>query len=100
MFTILDADLLAKELLPRFFKHSKLDSFIRQVPQLLSQLNIYGFRKMKKSVAVNSFRHPYFVKGDRSNLFKIERRVNSRKGLQRTLSQPQLPKPDEQTSTA
>lgn len=55
---------------------------------------------MKKSVALNSFRHPFFVRGDGSNLYRIERRVNSRKGQERGLSQPQLSKSDEQTSTA
>lgn len=31
MFSILNTELLTSELLPRFFKHSKIDSFVRQV---------------------------------------------------------------------
>ncbi|XP_042335298.1 heat shock factor protein 3-like isoform X2 [Sceloporus undulatus] len=78
-FCILDEQRFAKELLPKYFKHNNLSSFIRQ-------LNIYGFRKVialesgmmitDKSCAIE-FQHPYFKRGKANLLGNIKRKVST-----------------------
>ncbi|KAK9393734.1 heat shock factor protein 3-like [Crotalus adamanteus] len=76
-FCILDEQRFAKELLPKYFKHNNLSSFIRQ-------LNIYGFRKVialengmitcDKNSAIE-FQHPFFKRGKVDLLANIQRKV-------------------------
>ncbi|KAL7979912.1 hypothetical protein Chor_004381 [Crotalus horridus] len=76
-FCILDEQRFAKELLPKYFKHNNLSSFIRQ-------LNIYGFRKVialengmitcDKNSAIE-FQHPFFKRGKVDLLANIKRKV-------------------------
>uniref|UniRef100_A0A8C5STA9 HSF-type DNA-binding domain-containing protein n=1 Tax=Laticauda laticaudata TaxID=8630 RepID=A0A8C5STA9_LATLA len=76
-FCILDEQRFAKELLPKYFKHNNLSSFIRQ-------LNIYGFRKVialengmitsDKNPAIE-FQHPFFKRGQFDLLANIKRKV-------------------------
>uniref|UniRef100_A0A670XN49 HSF-type DNA-binding domain-containing protein n=1 Tax=Pseudonaja textilis TaxID=8673 RepID=A0A670XN49_PSETE len=78
-FCILDEQRFAKELLPKYFKHNNLSSFIRQ-------LNIYGFRKVialengmitcDKNSAIE-FQHPFFKRGQFDLLANIKRKVLS-----------------------
>ena len=42
--------------LPKYFRHRKINSFIRQ-------LNMYGFHKSRKENTKSIFSHPYFLKG-------------------------------------
>ncbi|KAG8144300.1 hypothetical protein E2320_012828 [Naja naja] len=75
-FCILDEQRFAKELLPKYFKHNNLSSFIRQ-------LNIYGFRKVialengmitsDKNPAIE-FQHPFFKRGQFDLLANIKRK--------------------------
>ncbi|KAL8181268.1 UNVERIFIED_CONTAM: hypothetical protein K2H54_051158 [Gekko kuhli] len=76
-FSILNEQRFAKELLPKYFKHNNLSSFIRQ-------LNIYGFRKVvalengMMTSAKNSaieFQHPFFKREKFSLLANIKRKV-------------------------
>nr|ANS56393.1 heat shock transcription factor [Schistosoma japonicum] len=78
-FHIRDGNRLAKELLPLYFKHNNLSSFIRQ-------LNMYGFRKINRvdpSMPLKSdtedmeFSHPYFIRNKDSLLSKIQRRTSN-----------------------
>ncbi|KAG5442612.1 stress-responsive transcription factor hsf1 [Clonorchis sinensis] len=78
-FHISDGNRLAKEVLPLFFKHNNLSSFIRQ-------LNMYGFRKvnridpcpaLKMDVEDMEFRHPFFVRQKPHLLSKIQRKPTS-----------------------
>ncbi|KAJ6663189.1 hypothetical protein lerEdw1_010325 [Lerista edwardsae] len=78
-FCILDEQRFAKELLPKYFKHNNLSSFIRQ-------LNIYGFRKVialengmmtaEKNSAIE-FQHPFFKRGKANLLANIKRKVSA-----------------------
>ncbi|XP_068087492.1 heat shock factor protein 2 isoform X2 [Hyperolius riggenbachi] len=78
-FLVLDEQRFAKEILPKYFKHNNMASFVRQ-------LNMYGFRKV---VHVDSgivkqerdgpveFQHPYFIQGQDELLENIKRKVSS-----------------------
>ncbi|KAF0687170.1 Aste57867_21026 [Aphanomyces stellatus] len=69
-FAIYDSDALEKNVIPRFFKPIKFESFSRQ-------LNSYGFRKTKLVVAdkiVFEFKHANFVRGKSDQLLTIKRR--------------------------
>ncbi|XP_053129826.1 heat shock factor protein 3-like isoform X2 [Hemicordylus capensis] len=78
-FCILNEQRFAKELLPKYFKHNNLSSFIRQ-------LNIYGFRKVialengmtaaDKNSAIE-FQHPFFKRGKANLLANIKRKVSA-----------------------
>ncbi|XP_076339034.1 uncharacterized protein LOC143240467 isoform X2 [Tachypleus tridentatus] len=79
-FIIQDQAQFASELLPLYFKHSNMASFIRQ-------LNMYGFRKLsnneysgqKSERSETEFYHQYFVRGQEGLLEFIKRKVPSGK---------------------
>ncbi|EGW03254.1 Heat shock factor protein 2, partial [Cricetulus griseus] len=76
-FLVLDEQRFAKEILPKYFKHNNMASFVRQ-------LNMYGFRKV---VHIDSgiikqerdgpveFQHPYFKQGQDDLLENIKRKI-------------------------
>ncbi|XP_074818478.1 heat shock factor protein 3-like isoform X2 [Natator depressus] len=78
-FCILNEQRFAKELLPKYFKHNNICSFIRQ-------LNMYGFRKVialengmitaEKNAAIE-FQHPLFKQGKANLLENIKRKVSA-----------------------
>jgi hypothetical protein len=70
-FSIMDEDALAREVLPVFFKHSNIASFVRQ-------LHTYGFRKLPKVAKskVSSFEHDKFQRGRPDLLLEISRRAS------------------------
>lgn len=70
-----DQGRFAKEILPLYFKHSNIASFIRQ-------LNMYGFRKvtnieqgLKTEKDDLEFQHPYFQKDQEQLLEHIKRKI-------------------------
>ncbi|XP_013410923.2 heat shock factor protein 1 [Lingula anatina] len=75
-FHVYDQGRFAKEVLPLYFKHNNIASFIRQ-------LNMYGFRKVTNvdqgSLKVDKddmeFAHPYFLKDHEYLLDLIKRKV-------------------------
>ncbi|XP_053554992.1 heat shock factor protein 3 isoform X2 [Bombina bombina] len=78
-FCIRDEQQFCKEILPRYFKHNNLSSFIRQ-------LNMYGFRKVMslesglikpETGSAIEFQHPFFKKGKAELLEKIKRKVSA-----------------------
>ena len=68
-FQIYDGERLADDLLPRYFKHNNLCSFIRQ-------LHTYGFRKVARDPKVLEFKHSKFIRGERELLKEIKRRTS------------------------
>ncbi|XP_078542629.1 heat shock factor protein 1 isoform X1 [Lissotriton helveticus] len=78
-FHVFDQGHFAKEVLPKYFKHNNMASFVRQ-------LNMYGFRKvvhieqgglLKPERDDTEFQHPYFIRGQELLLENIKRKVTS-----------------------
>ncbi|KAG8515435.1 Heat shock factor protein 1, partial [Galemys pyrenaicus] len=78
-FHVFDQGQFAKEVLPKYFKHNNMASFVRQ-------LNMYGFRKVvrieqgglvKPERDDTEFQHPCFLRGQEQLLDSIKRKVTS-----------------------
>uniref|UniRef100_G3P873 HSF-type DNA-binding domain-containing protein n=1 Tax=Gasterosteus aculeatus aculeatus TaxID=481459 RepID=G3P873_GASAC len=78
-FHVFDQGRFAKEVLPKFFKHNNMASFIRQ-------LNMYGFRKVvhieqgglvKPERDDTEFQHLFFIRGEEHLLENIKRKVTA-----------------------
>lgn len=65
-FKVVDPDRFAQEVLPKYFRHTNLSSFQRQ-------LNLYGFRKITKGHDIGATFHPSFQKGNRELTSEIKR---------------------------
>uniref|UniRef100_A0A8C6R2L3 Heat shock transcription factor 3 n=1 Tax=Nannospalax galili TaxID=1026970 RepID=A0A8C6R2L3_NANGA len=79
-FEIVNEGTFSKEVLPKYFKHNNLSSFIRQ-------LNMYGFRKVvalqngqanQENKVYLEFQHPLFKRGGACLLENIKRKVSTR----------------------
>ncbi|ETW01878.1 hypothetical protein H310_06440 [Aphanomyces invadans] len=81
-FAIYNSDALEKNIIPRFFKPIKFESFSRQ-------LNSYGFRKSKfvvSDVIVYEFKHAKFVRGKSDQLLSIKRRRRVKRSATRSVN--------------
>ncbi|KAM6964809.1 heat shock factor protein 2 [Aplochiton taeniatus] len=93
-FLVLDEQGFAKDILPKFFKHNNMASFIRQ-------LNMYGFRKVmhmdtgivkQEKDGPVEFQHPYFKHGQDDLLENIKRKVSNTRPEDNKLRQEDLSK--------
>lgn len=93
-FLVLDEQRFAKEILPKFFKHNNMASFIRQ-------LNMYGFRKVmhidtgivkQERDGPVEFQHPYFKHGQDELLENIKRKVSNARPEENKIRQADLSK--------
>ncbi|XP_077409203.1 heat shock factor protein 2 [Vanacampus margaritifer] len=93
-FLVLDEQRFAKEILPKFFKHNNMASFIRQ-------LNMYGFRKVmhidqgivkQERDSPVEFQHPYFKHGQDDLLENIKRKVSNARPEENKIRQEDLSK--------
>uniref|UniRef100_A0A3P8SPQ9 Heat shock transcription factor 2 n=1 Tax=Amphiprion percula TaxID=161767 RepID=A0A3P8SPQ9_AMPPE len=91
---VLDEQRFAKEILPKFFKHNNMASFIRQ-------LNMYGFRKVmhidtgivkQERDGPVEFQHPYFKHGQDDLLENIKRKVSNTRPEDNKIRQDDLTK--------
>ncbi|XP_057679275.1 heat shock factor protein 2 [Corythoichthys intestinalis] len=93
-FLVLDEQRFAKEMLPKFFKHNNMASFIRQ-------LNMYGFRKVmhldqgivkQERDGPVEFQHAYFKHGQDDLLENIKRKVSNTRPEENKIRQEDLSK--------
>ncbi|XP_072301512.1 heat shock factor protein 2 [Eucyclogobius newberryi] len=91
-FMVLDEQRFAKEILPKFFKHNNMASFIRQ-------LNMYGFRKVlhidsgivkQEKDGPVEFQHPHFKHGQDELLENIKRKVSNARPEENKIRQTDL----------
>ncbi|XP_062861166.1 heat shock factor protein 4 [Trichomycterus rosablanca] len=93
-FHVFDQGSFAKEVLPKYFKHNNMASFVRQ-------LNMYGFRKVvnieqsglvKPERDDTEFQHLYFLQGHEHLLEHIKRKVSIVKSEETKVRQEDLSK--------
>ena len=65
-FKIRDVDRFRDTVLPRYYRHTKLASFQRQ-------LNLYGFKKLSHGPDMGAYFHPLFTRGSSDALREVKR---------------------------
>ena len=69
-FAIKEIEDFQDHILPKYFRHRNINSFIRQ-------LNMYGFHKSRKDPSKNIFSHPFFLRGQAQILHLVKRKIKN-----------------------
>ena len=82
--TIINVQKFISEVLPTYFRHGKMESFVRQVPLLIMQLNMYDFKKIVRKKNSVNFRNIHFRRGNDANFGLIKRRNYKKESKSKT----------------